>query len=63
MKDLQQSQLKVWGMSAHKVFDRSHLEILTPKPTFQRLPIALGQVKADNPSKNLLNQTCQTVSF
>ena len=55
--------MKVWGMSAYKVFDRSHLEILTPKPTFQRLPIALGQVKADNPSKNLLNQTCQTVSF
>ena len=32
------------------------LEILTPKPSFQRLPIALGQVKTGNNSENLLNK-------
>ena len=32
------------------------LEILTPKPLLQRLPIALGQVKTGNNSENLLNE-------
>ena len=30
--------------------------ILTPKQMLQRLPIALAQVKADNTSKNILNE-------
>ena len=30
--------------------------ILTPKQMFQRLPIALAQVQADNSSENLLNE-------
>ena len=32
------------------------LKILTPKQIFQRLPIALAQVKAGNTSENLLNK-------
>ena len=32
------------------------LKILTPKQMFQRLPIALAQVKAGNNSENLLNE-------
>ena len=31
------------------------LKILTPKQMFQRLPIALAQVKAANNSESLLN--------
>ena len=38
------------------------LKILTPKQTFQRLPIVLAQVKADNTSENL-NQTCEIIYF
>ena len=37
------------------------LKILTPKQIFQRLPIALPQVKAGNPSENLLNENCQII--
>ena len=33
------------------------LKILTPKQILQRLPIALAQIKADNNSKSLLNET------
>ena len=35
------------------------LKILTPKQMFQRLPIALAQVKAGNNSENLLNEIRQ----
>ena len=38
-----------------KVFDRKRLKILTPKQMYQRLPIALAQLKAGNTSENLLN--------
>ena len=31
------------------------IKILTPKQMFQRLPIVLAQLKADNTSENLLN--------
>ena len=31
------------------------IDILTHKQTFQRLPMVLAQVKADNTSENLLN--------
>ena len=37
------------------------LGILTPKQVFQRLPIALAQVKAGNNSENLLNEIRQIV--
>ena len=36
--------------------DHSKLEILTSKQMLQRLPIALGQVKAENNSGNLLDE-------
>ena len=35
------------------------LKILTPKQRFQRLPIALAQVKAGNNSESLLNEIRQ----
>ena len=34
----------------------THIEILTPKQIFQRLPIALAQVKAGNTSESLLSE-------
>ena len=37
------------------------LKILTPKQTFQRLPIAFAQVKAGNTSENLLNEIRQII--
>ena len=37
------------------------LTILTPKEMYQRLPIALAQVKAGNTSKNLLNEMRQII--
>ena len=37
------------------------LKILTPKQMFQRLPIALAQVKAGNNSESLLNEMRQIV--
>ena len=39
------------------------LKILTPKQMLQRLPIALGQVKAGNNSESLLNKIRQIVYF
>ena len=38
-------------------------KILTPKQIFQRLPIALAQVKAGNNSEYLLNEIRQIVYF
>ena len=37
------------------------LKTLTPKQMFQRLPIALAQIKAGNNSENLLNEIRQIV--
>ena len=37
------------------------LKILTPKQMFQRLPVALAQVKAGNNSESLLNEVWQIV--
>ena len=37
------------------------LKILKPKQMFQRLPIALAQVKAGNNSENLLNEIRQII--
>ena len=39
----------------------SELKILTPKQMFQRLPIALAQVKAGNNLERLLNEIRQIV--
>ena len=39
------------------------LKILTPKQIFQRLPIALAQVKTGNNSESLLNEIKQIVYF
>ena len=36
-------------------------ELLTPKGMFQRLPIALAQVEADNTSENVLNEISQII--
>ena len=44
-----------------KTTNGTGLKILTPKQMLQRLPIALAQVKADNNSENLLNETRQIV--
>ena len=41
--------------------DNSKLKILTPKQMFQRLPIALGQVKAGKNSEHLLNEIRQII--
>ena len=41
--------------------DYSKLKLLTPKQMLQRLPIALGQVKAGNNSESLLNKIRQIV--
>ena len=38
------------------------IKIWTSKQKFQRLPIALAQVKASNTSENLLNEICQIIS-
>ena len=37
------------------------LKVSTPKQFFQRLPIALAQIKAGNNSENLLNEIRQIV--
>ena len=37
------------------------LKVLTPKQMLQRLPLALGQVKANNASEKLLNEIRQTI--
>ena len=47
----------------HKATKGAGLKILTPKQMLQRLPIALGQVKACNNSDNLLNGITQFVYF
>ena len=39
----------------------SRLKILTPKQVLQRLPIALGQVKAGNTYESLLNEIKQII--
>ena len=37
------------------------LKLLTPKQLFQRLPVALAQLKAGNDSENLLNEIIQII--
>ena len=45
------------GKFEQKPSHEKWLKILTPKQMLQRLPIALGQVKAGNTSENLINET------
>ena len=47
--------------SRKRVIERKGLKIITPKQMFQRLPIALEQVKPWNTSENLLNLICQFI--
>ena len=44
-------------------FINKGVKILTPKQMFQRLPIALVQVKASNISENLLNEIKLIIIF
>ena len=44
-----------------QAIEGDRLKILPPKQIFQRLPIALAQVKASNNSENLLNEIRQIV--
>ena len=46
-----------------KVYDHVSLKKLTSNQMLQRLPIALGQVKAPNTSENLLNEIRQIIFF
>ena len=41
----------------------SALEILTPRQTLKRLPIAFAQVNIDSSSECLLNETRETIYF
>ena len=43
--------------------NHSKPKVLTPKQMFQRLPIALAQVKAGNNSESVLNEIRQIVYF
>ena len=47
---------RVGKVSDHKVSDRKHIKISTPKQMLQRLSIVLAQVNAGNISENLLNE-------
>ena len=47
---------KVSDCKQDKVSDHSNLKILSPKQMFQRLPIALVQVKAGNTCEKLLSE-------
>ena len=49
-------------LQLHKAKQGKGLKILAPKQMFQRLPIALAQVKAGNTSENLLNEIRQLIS-
>ena len=53
---------KILDAFESKIFlTKSELKILTPKQMFQRLPIALAQVKAGNNLERLLNEIRQIV--
>ena len=47
----------------NKAKHEKRLKILTSKQMFQRIPIAIAQVKAINTSENLLNEICQIIQF
>ena len=47
---------RVLDVFESKIFPTKIEGMVTPKPMFQRLPIALAQVKTDNTSEQLLNE-------
>ena len=49
------------SQAKHKAKYGKGFKILYPKQMFQRLPIALAQVKAGNTSENLLNEIRQII--
>ena len=55
--------MSAWGpvdlAQVTKIFDRTQLKTLTPKNMFQRLAIALAEVKAGNTFEILLNDFIQ----
>ena len=48
-------------MAKYKLINGGGLKALTPKQMFQRLSIALVQVKPGNTSENLLSETFQII--
>ena len=52
---------RVAKVSDRKVFNHKQLKILTPNQMFQRLSIALAQVKGGNTSENFLNEIRQII--
>ena len=52
---------RIAKVSNHKVSKHSNHKIVTPKQMFQRLPIALAQVKSGNTSGNLLHEIRQII--
>ena len=58
--NMKQNRTKQWDEPEQWAI---RLKILTPKQLFQRLPIALAQVKADNNAENLLKKIRQIVYF
>ena len=59
---MQSKKLKHFTNHEKKLLNyREGLIILTPKQMLQRLPIALGQLKAGNTTKNLLNEIRQII--
>ena len=51
----------ILSKAKYKSIHGKGLKKLTPKQIFQRLPIALAQVKAGNTSENLLNEIRQII--
>ena len=51
----------ILSKAKYKSIHGKGLKKLTPKHIFQRLPIALAQVKAGNTSENLLNEIRQII--
>ena len=56
-------QIKSTQGEGHPSELATRLKILNPKQMLQRLPIALGQVKAGNTSENLLNEIRQIIYY
>ena len=53
---------KILFEAKYKTICEERLKILTPKQMFQRLSIAIAQVKADKTSRNLLNEIRPIIS-
>ena len=47
----------------YKTIHGKGIKILTPKEVFQRLPIALAEVKSGDMSQNLLNEICLIIYY